>query len=151
MALAALKELGVSRSGDEELVAIVENDSCGVDAIQYLTGCTFGKGNLIFRDYGKPAFTLFSRTSGAGVRVLFLDSALPEVVRGNREEKLKFILSAPDEAILSVKPVTIDSPKQARIYKTLSCDLCQEPVMETRLKNANGKMLCIPCVAAGNE
>ncbi|NOZ25951.1 MAG: formylmethanofuran dehydrogenase, partial [Nitrospirae bacterium] len=46
-----LRELG-PRSEDEELVAIVENNSCAVDAIQVMTGCTFGKGNLIFRDYG---------------------------------------------------------------------------------------------------
>jgi formylmethanofuran dehydrogenase subunit E len=151
MALAAMKELRVSRSDDEELVAIAENDSCGVDALQYLTGCTFGKGNLIFRDYGKPVFTLFSRTSGKGARVLFLDSALPEELRSNREEKLKYILSAPDEAILSVKPVSIDQPKQAKIYNTLSCNLCHEPVMETRLTSVKGKMLCIPCATAGNE
>nr|WP_279383444.1 FmdE family protein [Methanobacterium formicicum] len=24
-----------------------------MDAIQVITGCTFGKGNLIFKDYGK--------------------------------------------------------------------------------------------------
>jgi formylmethanofuran dehydrogenase subunit E len=152
MALAAMKALGVSRSDDEELVAIVENDSCGVDALQYIAGCTFGKGNLIFRDHGKPVFTLFSRKSGAGVRVLFLDSALPEEVRNNREEKLKYILSAPDETILSVRPVSIDSPKQARIYNTLSCDQCREPVMETRLTSVKGKKICIPCATvAGSE
>jgi formylmethanofuran dehydrogenase subunit E len=52
----ALTEL-CARSHDEELVAVVETDMCGVDAIQYLTGCTFGKGNLIHKDYGKNAFT----------------------------------------------------------------------------------------------
>jgi formylmethanofuran dehydrogenase subunit E len=40
----ALQRLQTMRAGDEELVAIVENDACGVDAIQVLTGCTFGKG-----------------------------------------------------------------------------------------------------------
>ena len=39
----ALKELG-NRSADEEVVAIVENNSCAVDAVQVMTGCTFGKG-----------------------------------------------------------------------------------------------------------
>ena len=47
----ALKES--ERASDEEVVAVVETDMCGVDAIQYLTGCTFGKGNLIHLDYGK--------------------------------------------------------------------------------------------------
>lgn len=52
----ALREIG-PHSIDEEVVAIVETDNCAVDAIQYLTGCTFGKGNLIHRDYGKNVFT----------------------------------------------------------------------------------------------
>ena len=46
-----------ARSRDEELVAVVETDMSGVDAIQFLTGCTFGKGNLIHKDYGKNAFS----------------------------------------------------------------------------------------------
>jgi formylmethanofuran dehydrogenase subunit E len=46
-ALIALRELGVERAQDEELVALCENDACGVDAVQALTGCTLGKGNLI--------------------------------------------------------------------------------------------------------
>ena len=145
MALAAMKLLDVTRSGDEELVAIVENDACGVDALQQMTGCTFGKGNLIFRDYGKPVYTLFSRASGKGVRVLFRDSALPEEVKSDRNKKLAYILSAPDDAILSVKTVSIDEPKPAKIYTTASCDLCHESAMETRLMDVKGRMLCIPC------
>jgi formylmethanofuran dehydrogenase subunit E len=145
MTLAAMNLLDVTRSGDEELVAIVENDACGVDALQLMTGCTFGKGNLIFKDYGKPVFTLFSRTSGRGVRVLFRDAALPEEMKNDRSKKLEYILSAPDDAILSVNTVSIDEPKPAKIYTTASCDRCREPVMETRLQGVNGRMLCIPC------
>jgi formylmethanofuran dehydrogenase subunit E len=47
---AAIRELATERDVNEELVAIVENDSCSVDAIQAVTGCTLGKGNLIFKD-----------------------------------------------------------------------------------------------------
>ncbi len=32
-----------------------------------ITGCTFGKGNFIYRDYGKTAFTFFNRDTGKGV------------------------------------------------------------------------------------
>ncbi len=46
----AVRELALLRAGDEELVAMVENNSCAVDAIQMVTGCTAGKGNLIFCD-----------------------------------------------------------------------------------------------------
>lgn len=145
MTRAAMEALAVTRSGDEELVAIVENDACGVDALQLMTGCTFGKGNLIFRDYGKPVFTLFSRASGKGIRVRFLDSALPEEIKSDRSQKLEYILSAPDESILAVNSVSLDVPKHAKIYNTVSCDRCHESVMETRLQNLKGRMLCIPC------
>ena len=47
----------------------MENDSCAVDAIQVVTGCTFGKGNLIFFDFGKQSYTFASRDSGEAVRV----------------------------------------------------------------------------------
>ena len=60
----AIHEFG--RAADEEMVAVVENDSCAVDAIQYLTGCTLGKGNFVFLDYGKMAFSFFRRSDGAG-------------------------------------------------------------------------------------
>src|SRR3990172_9068175 len=69
-AIAALKNMDMKDiSEDEELVAIVENDSCAVDAIQAITGCTFGKGNLIFRDYGKHVYTFYNRRTDEGIRV----------------------------------------------------------------------------------
>ncbi len=68
VSLYALKMLG-DRASDEELTATVENSSCAVDAVQVLTGCTFGKGNLIFRDYGKHVYTFIRRPSGEGIRI----------------------------------------------------------------------------------
>ena len=65
----AMEELHATRSGDEDLLAIVENDACGVDAIQYVTGCTIGKGNLIFRDFGKQVYTFINRSTGDAVRI----------------------------------------------------------------------------------
>ena len=54
MATAAMNELDSIRAEDEEIVAIVENDACGVDALQCVSGCTFGKGNLPSVFSGKP-------------------------------------------------------------------------------------------------
>src|SRR3972149_1440687 len=68
VSMLALKNLG-NRSKDEEIVAIVENNSCAVDAVQVMTGCTFGKGNLIFKDYGKQVYTFIKRPSGKAVRI----------------------------------------------------------------------------------
>ena len=52
----ALREIG-PHSTDEEVVCITETDHCGVDAIQYLTGCALGKGNRIHQDHSKTIFT----------------------------------------------------------------------------------------------
>jgi formylmethanofuran dehydrogenase subunit E len=38
MATAAMSELDSTRAEDEKIVAIVENDACGVDALQCVTG-----------------------------------------------------------------------------------------------------------------
>jgi formylmethanofuran dehydrogenase subunit E len=73
----ALKEVG--RAPDEEMVAVVETDMCAVDAIQYLTGCTFGKGNLIFKDYGKNAFTFYRRSDGKAIRLVRRPSSFGSV------------------------------------------------------------------------
>ena len=69
MTKAAMAFLADTRAADEELVAIVENNACGVDALQCLSGCTFSKGNLIFKDYGKHVYTLYNRKTRKGVRV----------------------------------------------------------------------------------
>ncbi|MDD3408957.1 MAG: formylmethanofuran dehydrogenase subunit E family protein [Methanobacteriaceae archaeon] len=69
VAKTAMIKLNVSKSGDEELVAICENDSCAVDAIQVVTGCTFGKGNFIFKDYGKHVYTFYNRENGENIRI----------------------------------------------------------------------------------
>ena len=64
----ALREVG-PHSKDEEVVAVVETDMCAVDAVQFLTGCTFGKGNLIHRDWGKNAYTFYRRSDGKALRI----------------------------------------------------------------------------------
>jgi formylmethanofuran dehydrogenase subunit E len=145
MASAAMRALCAERASDEELVAIVENDACGVDALQCISGCTFGKGNLIFRDYGKQVYTLYFRSTGKGVRVVFHGKGIPENLRGDRMARISFILDAPESEILSVTPVAIDEPESAAIIKSALCTVCGEHVMETRLRRLKGKLVCIPC------
>lgn len=145
MASAGLEALKSVRAEDEELVSIVENDACGVDALQFLTGCTFGKGNLIFRDYGKQVYTIYSRATGRGVRVVFHGRGVPERIRTDRGAYEEWVLSAPHEEMLSVTPVSVPEPEPARRIKSLTCALCGEAVMETRARDLGGKPVCIPC------
>jgi len=145
MSRAALDFLSDARSADEEVVAIVENDACGVDALQWLSGCTFGKGNLVFKDYGKQAYTLYSRQSKKGVRVLLNISNVPETARKDRDSFIDWLLSAPDEDIVSMQEVNIDEPEPARVVSSVECAFCGESVMDTRTRDVNGKIACIPC------
>jgi formylmethanofuran dehydrogenase subunit E len=163
----ALREIG-SHAQDEEMVAVVETDMCGVDAIQVLTGCTFGKGNLIFKDYGKRAFSFYRRSDGKGIRVVSLPKVLsapnPErdelmgKMRTNtitEEEKKRFeelqillaekILEAPLEDLFEVKEPSPPVPAPARTHQSVVCEACGEEVMATRIHEVVGKRLCIPC------
>jgi formylmethanofuran dehydrogenase subunit E len=140
-----MSALGATRSDDEELVAIVENDACGVDALQFLTGCTFGKGNLIFRDYGKQVYTLFSRKTGRGVRVVFHGNGIPDVLRKDRMARTDYILTAPDRDLISVSTATVEIPEPATVRESDVCSYCGERVMVSRIREIGGRCLCIPC------
>ena len=148
MTTAALAALGVDRAEDEELVAVVENDACGVDAVQVVAGCSFGKGNLVFRDYGKHVYTFFSRRTGSGVRVLGHRRGMPDELHEDREGKIRWILTAPEADVVSWREVTASVPPPARLHASAPCAACGEPVMETRLRRVGGRLLCIPCADA---
>jgi len=145
MATVAMEKLGAVRAEDEGLVAIVENDACGIDALQCITGCTFGKGNLQFRDYGKQVYTIYSRSRQVAVRVHFHGKGIPADLHGNRSEMGQWILSAPDDSILTVTSVSIPEPEPAKIRKSIACQFCAEEVMESRLQQLDEKPSCIPC------
>ena len=162
----ALKELGL-RARDEELVAIVENNSCAVDAIQFLCGCTFGKGNLIFKDFGKQVYTFIKRQDPEAVRIAVKwqppsedaeteamwkryseGDRSPEVtamVQDRKARKMNSILEADDAELFEIKRISVEMPEPARIYKTVTCANCGEKAMEPRTRMIGGKLLCIPC------
>jgi len=145
MAKAAMEKVASIRAEDEELVAIVENDACGVDALQCVSGCTFGKGNLLFRDYGKQVYTIYSRSSRKGVRVLYHGNGIPESLREDRSALADWILNCSSDSILSVTMASVPEPEPAKIRDSLRCDACGETVMESRVRHLNEKTLCIPC------
>ena len=150
MARAAMTRIAGDRSEDEEIVAIVENDGCGVDALQCVTGCTFGKGNLIFRDYGKHAYTIFNRANGRAVRVsTSREQDEKRQAVGNDPDAgevfFQWLQEAPDEAIMEFREVPVPEPDFARVHEAVHCAVCGELVMETRVRIVNGKIMCIPC------
>ncbi len=151
MTHAALSFFSEPRAKDEELVAIVENNACGVDALQFMSGCTFGKGNLIFKDYGKHVFTLFSRQSKNGVRVAFNFSTITEDMRKDRENLVQWLLNVPEKEIINLEEVPIEEPEPARIFKSVKCEFCGEDVMETRIRMIDRQSSCISCAEKQNK
>jgi formylmethanofuran dehydrogenase subunit E len=162
-----LMELG-ARSRDEELVAVVETDMCGVDAIQFLTGCTFGKGNLIHKDYGKNAFTFYRRSDGKAARLvarpgmygdaqktlsqlhrkMLTESLTVEeeaVLKQTRAMITKRIMESRLEDLFEIKKADGPAPKKARILSSLVCKKCGESFMESRARKLHNQTLCIPC------
>ena len=166
VSLRALKEFK-GRAGDEELVAIVENNSCAVDAVQVMTGCTFGKGNLVFRDYGKQVYTFIKRPSGKGLRISVHwqkpvesdeekamwerymkgdhSKKVLDFVHNRKAARIKHILEADENELIKVTKGLQALPEEARIYPGIQCDECGEKVMEPRARVRAGKILCIPC------
>ena len=145
-----MHRLSTSRAGDEELIAIVENDTCAVDAIQALTGCTFGKGNLYFRDYGKMVFTFATRSNGCSVRLRLrpLDSPGSETLNeeDRRHAQISSMMNRDTAELFEERTgVLVSLPATAPSYESFPCDDCGEMVMSTRLKQREGKNVCIPC------
>lgn len=168
-AKAGLEWLKENRSEDEELVAIVETDACSADAVQVLTGCTFGKGNFLYRDHGKQVLSLISRRSGRGVRVAVKSGAFQpsdrhlaliakirseEASEGEIAEFRKLhhkrsceILEVPLNELFELKEATAVIPEKARIERSKICDCCGEPVMGSKMHEAEGRFVCRDCMA----
>lgn len=161
-----LRELG--HHDESPIVAICETDMCGVDAIQALTGCTVGKGNLILKDHGKMAFTFYRREDGKGFRA----KMNPDFIGGLREEmgrlmsvvyegtptpeeeercsevraecEKQYYEAKLDDMFIMEEP-QINMPRPAKILQSLVCDDCGEAHMESRSRRFAGRTLCLTC------
>ena len=170
----AVSELGEEAPDMEDTVAVVETNSCFTDGIQYVTGCTFGNNALVYRDYGKTAFTLSSR-DGPGIRLYlreeeFLEEEYPEtrelfekVVEdrdGTREEEERLkrswrevgfdLVTRSPEDLFEIKRIeSPDLPDYAPIYEDEYCDRCGEKFMAPKGVEKDGRCLCRDCAGEG--
>jgi len=166
----AVNELGAKSTGMEEVIAIVETNSCFADGVQMVTGCSLGNNALIYRDYGKTAFTLARRT-GEAVRIaakpdgLSLEEREPEAMalfrkvvkerQGTKEDDRKLrniwiqisfkMLDIPDEELFSISRTKIEIPAYARIFASVKCSVCAENTMEPRARLIDGQYFCLSC------
>ena len=162
----ARQYLDIDRDTDEELLAIVETDSCGVDAIQAILGCTLGKGNLIVKDYGKAVYTISSRSKARAMRSAHKFGATDSPAKSRcRELKSRssvsdaqqlelenlfqdiceMIMTRPFEELYQWQEVPFEMPPTAELHPTVQCAACQEGVMATRLIESGLGKVCRPC------
>ena len=165
----AMRHLREGPAADEELVCVVENDSCSLDAIQVMTGCTVGKGNLVLANHGKHVYTFLDRVTGATIR-LALRAAIdisrlderaeelrPRVLGGTAtpRERAEFaerqgiashrLLNMREEDLFTIDGPTVAPPGKARLFNSGVCSLCGEPVSEGMARVQDGGIVCIPC------
>lgn len=166
VAVTAMNRLGARRAEDEDMVAVVENDACSVDAVQFVCGCTFGKGNLVFCDHGKHVYTFFNRATGEGIRIYAeppekTDSEIAVLARKSdrsaeeqgrlddgRQRRTDWLLTLPENDLLRITDTREPPPSKARIHASSRCAVCGERMMETRCRVSGDNTLCIPCAAA---
>ena len=166
----AMNRLGVERSRDKTLLALVElgEDHCSHcfgDGVQMITGCTFGKGNIKQLGYGKFGLTLVDRTTGRAVRVVPVADAQVQVkrtpffqnyrVKGVPASKvpeeivdplIAQVLDAPEERLFNVSEVfDYEVEPAGETFHTFVCDRCGEMVVESYGRVVGNHKVCIPC------
>ncbi len=165
---AAAERLHITRSGDEEVVAIAENDSCAVDGLQVVLGTTAGKGNLTINNSGKSVYTVISRSEGkalrfsrkknyeykgpepaefAGLEEAFAaGSATPDQRKRQKHLKTMDLLFRPVEEIFTIQEVPFENPPLAQLAPSRACSQCGEMTMATRMiRGDDGHLRCRPC------
>lgn len=164
----ARRLMGIGRSVDEEVVAVCENDSCAVDALQVLLGTVAGKGNLIIKDYGKNAYTVLSRSKRQAYRfsrrtpydyagpdrevydrleaACRAKTASDDDRRELRRLKIDDLLTRSFDEIFTTAAVPFAPPLYAPLAPSQPCAVCGEMTMTTRMMQAGeGRRVCIPC------
>lgn len=165
----AMNRLGVERSRDKTLLALVElGDAhcshCFGDGVQMITGCTFGKGNIKQLGYGKFGLTLVDTATGRAVRVVpvadaqvqmkrtpFFQNRMKGVPASKVPEELvdpliEQVLSTPEEQVFNVSEVFDYAVEPgAETFHTFICDRCGEMVVEPYGRVVGKHKVCIPC------
>ena len=171
VAAAAMNKLGVDRTGDSFLHAVVELGdhhcaTCFADGVQVITGCTFGKGNIEKSHKGKWGLTLIDKRTNRAVRVVpkaeammqtkktpfFIEyrekgvppTQVPDEVVQPLVEK---VMNAPEEMIMTVSEVfTYEWKEPAHSFNSVVCEECGEMVVEEYTSTKKGKKVCKDCV-----
>jgi formylmethanofuran dehydrogenase subunit E len=167
---AAMNALGVERTGDSALHAILDLGdnhcaTCFADGIQVITGCTFGKGNIEKTHKGKWALTLIDKKTNRAVRVTptaeaMLANKKTSFFKDYREKGIP-PTQVPDEVVepLVVKVMNAPEDKMMKIsevfeynwhqpvhsFKSFVCEECGEMTVMEYGRIKCDKKVCQDC------
>ncbi len=170
---AAMNALGVDRDQDKELFAVLELGDghcahCFADGVQMISGCTFGKGNIRKRGYGKFGLTLIDRKTGRSIRVVpraevqmasrqtpffqnyrMLGVPSSQVPAEVVEPLIQNVMNAPEGKLLAIGEIREAAVEaQGETLAAFVCQRCGEMVSETYGRIAGEQKVCIPCQEA---
>jgi formylmethanofuran dehydrogenase subunit E len=165
----AMRWLASEKSPDDETYAVLESCGCGADAVQAITGCTTGKGNLVVHDSGKQVYTFGIRGRAKAIRIALrpeyaadrLDPGLLQLsqkvsagqgsadeieeLRNRIEAVCRAILESSGEIVFDVREVDAPEPPRQGMTATVTCEKCGEPVAVGRAKKAGNGYICPAC------
>jgi formylmethanofuran dehydrogenase subunit E len=161
--------LATEKSPDDEVYAVLESPGCGADAVQAITGCTVGKGNLIIHDNGKQVYIFGIRGRPKAIRIALrpefvvdrLDTGLQELrdkvsagsatveetddLRRRIERVCRAILQSPGESVFDMKEINVEEPERPGRVDMVVCSKCGEPVSAAKAKKSGNGHLCPEC------
>jgi formylmethanofuran dehydrogenase subunit E len=167
--LAALRALDVPRAGSKSLHAIVEigdhhGAMCFADGVQCVTGCTFGKGNIVKTGHGRLAVTVVDKEGARQVRVAYKPTLQPwikassfmrqraagvpadQIPDADQWELVDLVWDAPEDDVLAVGQVACaDWEEPEEVVRFAICPACQELVAEPYLRVVAGEQRCLAC------
>ena len=169
---AAMNKLGVNRTGDGDIIAILDlgEDHCATcyaDGIQVITGCTYGKGNIKKTHKGKWALTLIEKKTGRAVRITPTATAMmankkspffteyrskgipatkvpPEVVN----PLVNRVMTLPDKELFIISDVfQYNLEEKPHSFNGFVCEECGEMTVMEYGRIKGDKKVCIDCAA----
>jgi formylmethanofuran dehydrogenase subunit E len=68
-----------------------------------------------------------------------------------QEECTLAVLDLPEAQLFDLQQVAAEVRGKSRRNTSISCENCEEPLMETRIRRFDGRNLCILCIGKAEE
>jgi formylmethanofuran dehydrogenase subunit E len=166
----ALETLDRRREPGMKLVTVIEFRNCLADGIQFVTGATYGKNLLYYREFGKFAASFYDLESGKSVRIRIKNPILEKVLEYGREgERIKnlpvkerveptkklmawgkemvgWLEGLSDHEIFTVGDAPGFIPDAVPSLEHSVCAICGEVVLDEFSIERNGERICKGCL-----